>query len=215
MTDDAPHRVPWAARFLAVLDDCRVVTRAARAAGIAPATAYYHKRRRADFAAAWDQIMAPIHPRGAVDDTPDTPPPGTAGWRNRFLEALVETSNVTASAARAAIPLRTAYKARRQDAAFAARWRAALAEGYENLEMELLAYLRDPQGKAKLDVANAIRLMAMHREEVARERALEDDRSEAEVLESIDRMIDEMRTRSAANTALLAEEEPADGHESE
>lgn len=37
-----------------------------------------------------------------------------------------------------------------------------------------------------------------------------DERSEAEVLESINRMIDDMQLRSAGNAALLAEEEEAD-----
>lgn len=210
MTEEAPPRAAWTARFLAVLAETRVVTTAARAAGISPASAYYHKRRRPDFAAEWNAAQAPIRPPGEPDDAPH---PGIAGWRARFLDALVETSNVSASALRAGIPLRTVYKARRNDPAFAARWRAALAEGYENLEMELLAYLRDPQGRAKMDVANAIRLMAMHRDEVACQRAMEDDRSEAEVLESINKMIDDMRLRSAANSALLAEEEPADDEE--
>ncbi|MGC1270754.1 MAG: hypothetical protein WA842_09185 [Croceibacterium sp.] len=215
MTEEAPRRAAWTERFLAVLAETRVVTTAARAAGISPASAYYHKQRRPDFAAAWNQAQAPIRPADDSGMADDIPPSGVAGWRSRFLEALVETSNVSASAIRAAIPLRTVYKARRNDPAFAAKWRAALAEGYENLEMELLAYLRDPQGRAKMDVANAIRLMAMHREEVARERAVEDDRSEAEVLESINRMIDDMRLRSAANSALLAEEETADELEGE
>lgn len=215
MTEEAPPRADWTVRFLAVLAETRVVTSAARAAGIAPASAYYHKRRRPDFAAAWDAAQAPIRPLGDPVDDGHVPPPGVAGWRTRFLDALIETSNVTASAARAAIPLRTVYKARRNDPAFAAKWRAALAEGYENLEMELLAYLRDPQGRAKMDVANAIRLMAMHRDAVASQRAMEDDRSEAEVLESINKMIDDMRVRSAANSALLAEEDTADDDEGE
>ena len=86
----------------------------------------------------------------------------------------------------------------------AAQWRIALAQGYENLEMELLANLRAPGKAAKMDVANAIRLLSLHRETAARARALADNRNEAEVLESIDAMIDEMRERAAANAALLA-----------
>lgn len=125
-------------------------------------------------------------------------------WRTYFLAELVETSNVSASAEKAKISTSRAYKVRREDPAFAAQWRAALCEGYENLEMELLGYLRKPDAVHKMDVANAIRLLSHHRECVARERAIADNRSEAEVLESIDAMIDEMRERAAANSALIA-----------
>ena len=46
--------------------------------------------------------------------------------------------------------------------------------------------------------------------EVLADLADDDGRSEAEVLESINRMIDDMQLRSAGNAALLAEEEEAD-----
>ncbi len=134
-------------------------------------------------------------------------------WRNYFLTALMETSNVTASAARAGVSASRAYKVRREESDFAAQWRAALREGYENLEMELLGYLRNPDPQHKMDVANAIRLLARHREFAAHERALEDNRSEQEVLDSIDTMIDEMRQRAATNAALLAEADTEDGLE--
>ena len=125
-------------------------------------------------------------------------------WRTYFLNALIETSNVTASAAQAGVSPSRAYKARREDPDFAAQWRVALREGYESLEMELLGYLRNPDPQNKMDVANAIRLLSKHREFVAHERALDDNRSEQEVLDSIDRMIDDMRQRAAANAALMA-----------
>lgn len=131
-------------------------------------------------------------------------------WRTYFLEALIETSNVTASAARAGISPSRAYKVRRVDSDFAGQWRVALREGYENLEMELLGYLRNPDPQHKMDVANAIRLLSKHREFVAHERALEDNRSEQEVLDSIDTMIDTMRQRAAANAALLSDADPED-----
>jgi len=86
----------------------------------------------------------------------------------------------------------------------------ALAQGYENLEMELLGYLRAPAPERKMDVANAIRLLTLHRQSVAHQRANQDDRSEQEVLDSIDAMIDDMRQRAAANAAQLAEAEAPD-----
>ena len=119
-------------------------------------------------------------------------------WRTYFLQALAATSNVTASADEAGVSTSRAYKARREHPEFAAQWRAALHEGYEHLEMEVLAYLRGNAPERKLDVANAIRLLAAHRDTVARMRALEDESDEQEVLDSIDAMIDEMRQRSIA-----------------
>ena len=61
-----------------------------------------------------------------------------------------------------------------------------------------------------MDVTNAIRLLTLHRQTVAQQRAQDDDLSEQEVLESINRMILDMRDRSAANTALLAEPDADD-----
>jgi hypothetical protein len=126
-------------------------------------------------------------------------------WRTYFLTALIETSNVTASAEVAGISPSRAYRVRREDENFAAQWRVALREGYDNLEMELLGYLRSGDPARKMDVTNGIRLLSQHRATVAHDRALEDNCSEREVLESIDAMIDDMRARAAANAAILAE----------
>lgn len=141
--------------------------------------------------------------------------PGDRHWRTRFLDHLVATSNITAAAKEANISPSRAYRMRRSDPDFAAKWQEALAEGYENLEMELLCYLRNPNPDHKMDVANAIRLLTLHRQSVAHRRAQTDDRSEKEVLDSIDAMIDQMRERAAANAALLAETETEPAHEPE
>lgn len=136
--------------------------------------------------------------------------PGTGHWRVYFLEHLIETSNVSASAAYAKTVPSRVYRTRKQDPLFAAQWDTALAEGYKNLEMDLLAYLRNPNPDRKMDVASAIRLLTLHRQSVAQSRAQGDDRSEQEVLDSIDAMIDEMRNRAAANAALAAEPDESD-----
>lgn len=128
-------------------------------------------------------------------------------WRAYFLAALVETSNITKAAAAAGVTPSRAYRVRQDDPEFRALWMGALAEGYHNLEMELLGYLRDPEPRHKMDVANALRLLDRHRHLVAQQRALEDNRDEAEVLASIDAMIDEMRQRSIANGVLLSQAE--------
>lgn len=126
-------------------------------------------------------------------------------WRTYFLQALARTSNVAAAAASAGVAASRAYKVRREEPAFAARWREALSEGYEHLEFEVLGHLRCPAPERKFDVANTVRLLAVHAQLVAQQRALEDDGSERDVFDSIDAMIDEMRERSAANAAILAE----------
>lgn len=129
-------------------------------------------------------------------------------WRGEFLAALADTSNVSAAAAAGVHPSRP-YKVRREDPAFAGQWRAALCAGYDNLEMELLGHLRNPDPARKMDVANGLRLLIHHRQTVARERAQEDNRSEQEVLDSIDAFIDRMRENAVANARLLAEPDGA------
>jgi hypothetical protein len=133
--------------------------------------------------------------------------------RTYFLQALAETSNVRQSAETAGISPSRAYKVRREDEAFAAAWRAALLEGYDHLEMEALGYLRAADPSRKFDVASAIRLLTMHRETVAAERARSGGYGRESVLDSIDAMIDQIRERRAANAAVIAEQaaEPDDG----
>jgi len=131
-------------------------------------------------------------------------------WRTYFLQSLAETSNVTGSARSAGVAPSRAYKTRREDAAFAAQWRAALLEGYDHLEMEALGYLRAADPRRKFDIANAIRLLTMHRETVAAERARSAEASDGSVLDTIDTVIEQMRQRRAANAAP-ALESPGEG----
>jgi hypothetical protein len=132
-------------------------------------------------------------------------------WRTYFLQALAETSNVTLSADKAGVAPSRAYKARREDPEFAAAWRAALVEGYDHLEMEALGYLRAPDASRKFDVASAIRLLTMHRETVAAERARTGHSDAQSVLNSIDAVIGQMRERRAANATVVAETGADDG----
>lgn len=67
-----------------------------------------------------------------------------------FLEALAESSNVAASARAAGLPANAMYRERRRNPGFAARWHAALCEGYARLEAELLSEaLIAPSGNVK------------------------------------------------------------------
>src|SRR5690606_2586925 len=189
----------------------------ARTAKIAQTTAYDARGRHAHFRRAWDETLAAAQDSGglvgelyasaAADPEPAAGRAKSASphWRAHFFDALAESSSVKAAAAHAGVKLRTVYRLRRNDGEFAARWLAALHEGYDNLEMELLGYLRDAQPKRRMDVGSALRLLAAHRDTVERRRALVEEESEQETLDSIDRFIDEMRERRAAKEAILAE----------
>lgn len=56
-----------------------------------------------------------------------------------FLDALAESSNITASARAAGLPSNSFYRERRRNADFADQWHDALCEGFVRLEAELLA----------------------------------------------------------------------------
>jgi hypothetical protein len=126
-------------------------------------------------------------------------------WRRLFLDHLAESSNVTASAEKAGISVSRAYKVRREETEFARQWLAALAEGYLHLEMEVVRRLRDGDFKTtddgKFDFANAIRLLAAHRDTAARAATQVRDVSAAEVRASIDRKIEDIRRRIARQKA--------------
>jgi hypothetical protein len=122
-------------------------------------------------------------------------------WRTVFLAALAETSNVTAAAAAAQVHPSRAYKVRRSEPGFAREWRSALLEGYELLEMEVLHRMRfgDPkEGERKFDNATALRLLGLHRETVAQERAIRENDDVAAVRASIDAKLAELRGKVMA-----------------
>jgi hypothetical protein len=131
-------------------------------------------------------------------------------WRTLFLDTLAETSNVSEAARRAGINPSHAYKVRRGEAAFRAKWHAALLEGYEHLEMETLQRLRmgveGGKDDRKFDIANAIRLLLLHSKTVAHERSMREDEDEETILANINAKIDAMRAREAEVAAMLAAE---------
>ena len=126
-------------------------------------------------------------------------------WQTIFLNELAETSNVKAAAEAAGVSQSCVYKTRRDEPDFARRWYESLAAGYDNLEMELLGYLRDPAPGRKMDVAGAVRLLTMHRETVERRRAMEGGRDDQAVFASIDAFLEGMRERRLANEAIVLE----------
>lgn len=141
-----------------------------------------------------------------------------AQWSKAFLSELAATSNVSAAARKANISTTTAYDARRANPEFNRKWLAALCEGYDHLEMELLHRLRTGEvkppagakrGSRAFDNATAFRLLAAHRESAARQRAINHNQDSARILVSINTKLDKMRERKL----LAAAERSVDASE--
>jgi hypothetical protein len=207
MTDLTPPDEPrWTQPFLAALRAGKGIAAACREAGVASSTPYNRRRTDDAFRDAWDAIAVcdgrkrgktgPRKPRGAARI-------------DRFLAELAQTSNVAAAAAVAGLSTGQVYTLRRTDPDFASRWYAALAEGYDNLEMDLLARLRDGRlededdkgNTRKFDFAAALRCLTVHRENVAREKGRRTLAEEAATIESINAKIDALRARAKEGAA--------------
>lgn len=136
-------------------------------------------------------------------------PVNNTRWREAFLEKLAETSNISAAAEWANVSTTQVYASRRHEPEFARKWLAALCEGYDNLEMDVLRRLREGDTKDadgnKFDFAAAMRLLAAHRESTARQRAIDDNQDADRIIEEINDHIDRMRERTKAAERLAAE----------
>lgn len=142
-------------------------------------------------------------------------------WPSTFINELAETSNVVAACKAANISQACVYKKRRDDPDFARRWFEALSEGYDRLEMELLARLRsgrledtDEDGtRRKFDIGTAFRCLAAHRENVLREKGRKIMADEVATIAAINARIDEMQAREERAAALEAKRQgrPVDG----
>lgn len=215
MKDNNGNAVPpWAVRFLDALRDGHGVRKAARLAGVGSSTPYHLRGRSDDFRAAWDAAQP-------VDDRRRNragPAPRREATRIQwFLDELAQTSNVATAAAVAGLAVGKVYRLRRTDPEFARRWYAALAEGYDNLEMDLLARLRDGRmedtdaegNKRKFDFAVALRCLAAHRESVAREKGRRTLAEEAATIEAINAKIDALRARAREGGAQVRKSKQA------
>lgn len=212
MSGEAIPGPAWIPAFLAELHKSRRVAKATEAAGVVAGTVYAQKRRNQQFAEAWraalsGQLAVAASDHEEADTTLQVAAAQNGGWKTSFLEHLAETSNITASAGAANIPLTTVYRLRSRDAAFAAKWRAALFEGYINLEMEVLGYLRNPEASYKMDVANALRLLAAHKDAVSQEQAVRSNISAADVRASIARKVEALRQQVLAERAAKQAEQ--------
>ncbi len=213
MTDTNGEAAPaWVARLLDALRAGNGVREAARAAGVTSSTPYHRHRRNADFRKAWDACQKVD---GRRRKRPAGPPPRRDAARiERFLDELAESSNVAAAAAVADITVSRIYRLRRTDPDFARRWYVALAEGYDNLEMELLQHLRSggaegdagdtpAAAKRKFDTAAALRCLTAHRESVTREKGRRTLAEEAATIAAINAKIDAMRARARQSDAAI------------
>ena len=203
MTDTTIPAAPqWVARFLSALRAGQGVRAATREAGVTTSTPYHRRLADNAFRAEWDAIR-PVDGRRKRR----TAPPARRGSAKlaRFLEELAVTSNVAAAAAVADLPTSRIYQLRRTNAEFARRWYAALAEGYDNLEMELLAHLRggESPNKARFDTAAALRCLTAHRESVAREKGRRTLAAEATTIAAINARIDALRAQAEVGEAAI------------
>ncbi|RDC60999.1 hypothetical protein HME9302_02216 [Alteripontixanthobacter maritimus] len=148
-------------------------------------------------------IKATLTPAFEIKSTADD-------WRDDFLAALAETSNVKGAARKAGVNTAKVYKARRNEPEFAREWQDALAEGYDNLEMDLLHRLREGEleggktkARRKFDNAISFRLLTAHRDAVGRQKAIRSNEDEDAILDSIDRKLEAMRQRDKAVQDML------------
>lgn len=135
--------------------------------------------------------------------------PCNGAWRSAFLAELAATSNVTAAAAAAGVQISRPYKLKRIDPAFAREWHAALLDGYDNLELELLHRLRFGEPKdaeLKFDNATALRLLAQHRETVVREKAIREHEDVTQIRATIDARLARLRVKLAEHRAAAQAE---------
>lgn len=199
----------WVAPFLQSLRDGIAVDAASKAVGVSSSTPYRRRETDPDFRTAWDAIRNV----GARATTTGRNSRRDKRRMERFLAELAETSNVAAAAAAADLCVSNVYRLRRTHPDFARRWYAALAEGYDNLEMELLQHLRSGDAdaassapdapKRKFDVATALRCLTAHRDSVAREKGRRTLADEVATITAINEKIDAMRARAKESDVAI------------
>lgn len=198
----------WEAGFLDAVRQGESMAGAARIMKIDRTTPNTHAKRDARFAGELE--LARSTPRNGVR-APHGSQRNIAGKLAIFIARLAESSHVGAAAAEAGLTTATIYRLRREDADFARSWFAALAEGYDNLEMELLGQLRAGNGVSdgakeapKLDTAAALRCLSAHRDSVAREKGRRALADEVTTIASINAKIDRLRLNGEAGAKAIA-----------
>lgn len=143
----------------------------------------------------------------------------TEAKRRIFLSELAMSSNVKRSAAAAGMGWQSVYRLRDRDEGFRQAWAEALAEGYAQLELEMLRRARfgsektiyeGPTRRQKLVIHSytdgyGLRLLTLHRTSVNLQRAVAagmaqqepDERTTTEGLARLRAMLAEIREREA------------------
>ena len=156
----------WVEGFLDALGRTGCVKTAAATAGVDVTGVYRRRRREADFAGAWAEVLAARDARARsmvkVDlPLPPAPSPegagekvgetgfgpmlratGRARWgvraREAFLIELTISANVRRAARAAGFSFESAYRRRRQDGSFAEAWDAAIDVGQARVRALLI-----------------------------------------------------------------------------
>jgi FixJ family two-component response regulator len=161
------------------------VRAAADAVGFSPSTLYALRRSRADFAEKWAKALtlAAERPAAQAESKVRYWRDGRAKrvrcftqWSEEveelFLDALAATCNVTIAAEQAQVGHTSVYRQRRLRADFAAKWQAALAQGYARLEMALVEAAVDSlegvefdadRPIPKMSAETALKVLQLHR----------------------------------------------------
>lgn len=103
--------------------------------------------------------------------------------KTEFLDALAASCNVRGSAIAVGVEPSSVYQLRRRDDAFAAEWRAALRQGYDMLEIQLVGHALAGGGggagavmdngdpaRPPVNVELALKLLREHRDRAAGKR---------------------------------------------
>ena len=92
-----------------------------------------------------------------------------------FLDALAANGSVTVACEEADVGHTSVYRRRRNNAAFALKWQAALEQGYARLELELVRAAIDSLARVEFDASRpmapmsgetALKVLALHRQSV-------------------------------------------------
>lgn len=144
------------AAFLRHLRRGMTVKAAAQAAGFSAGNVYLLRRARPAFRKKWEAALAARRPQRAHGSilryardglTTGAPARGKrvrclTQWseevEEHLLDLLAATCNVQLSCAEAGVGPTSAYRQRRLRPDFAAKWQAALEQGYARIEMELV-----------------------------------------------------------------------------
>lgn len=144
----------------------------------------------------------------------------------KFLGVLAETCNVSEACRRSGVPMTVAYRRRKMDAGFRARWDEAIAVAYRRLELVLLdrafngtekvTIRRDGSEERMREYPNhiALRLLQMHRDtaiEADSEQPAEDvDEIRARLVRKLQRL-KKRDEEQEAERARLRGDAPRDG----